>query len=312
MSYPVYYPIVGDTLPHLFDSFDGGTGASITMTGLAATDIEVYKDGSVTQRASDNGYVLLDTDGIDFDGITGIHGFSIDLNDNSDSGFYAVGPWYHVVISAITIDGQTINFVAYTFRILSATRGMAGTSLPDAVADAAGGVPISDTGGLNMDGTDTAVAGIQTDLDNATDGLSALKTLIDALQTDLDNGTDGLGALKTLIDTVNTDLSNGTDGLGALKTLIDALNDLSASEVNAEVVDVIDTDVSGEPAQGAPPVSASLRTKTDHLYKNWRNRKRQSATLWELYADNETTVDAKATVSDNGTVAIKQEIGTGP
>jgi len=69
----------------------------------------------------------------------------------------------------------------------------------------------------------TGTDGIQTDLDNATDGLGALKTLIDAIQTDLDNGTDGLGALKTLIDAVQTDLDNGTDGLGALLTAIQAV-----------------------------------------------------------------------------------------
>jgi len=75
-----------------------------------------------------------------------------------------------------------------------------------------------------VDTVDTVVDGIQTDLDNATDGLGALKTLIDAVQTDLDNGTDGLGALKTLVDALQTDLDNGTDGLGALKALIDTVD----------------------------------------------------------------------------------------
>ncbi|MDP4989357.1 MAG: hypothetical protein NWP54_04330, partial [Polaribacter sp.] len=32
--------------------------ASMTSTGLAVTDIEIYKNGSVTQRASDAGYAL--------------------------------------------------------------------------------------------------------------------------------------------------------------------------------------------------------------------------------------------------------------
>lgn len=93
------------------------SGASVTITGLAVTDIEIYKNGSVTQRASDNGYTLLDTDGIDFDGITGIHGFSVDLSDNSDSGFYSAGGQYVVVVSAITADSQTVSFVAAVFRI---------------------------------------------------------------------------------------------------------------------------------------------------------------------------------------------------
>ena len=87
MGCPVFYVISGDVLPIPFDTYDGGTGASSTMTGLAVTDIEIYKDGGTTQRASDNGYTLLDTDGIDFDGTTGIHGFSIDLSDNSAAGF---------------------------------------------------------------------------------------------------------------------------------------------------------------------------------------------------------------------------------
>lgn len=108
------------TLPIFFSSYGKTNGESITMSGLAVTDIEIYKGVSMTQRASDNGYALIDTDGIDIDGITGIHGFSVDLSDNSDSGFYAVGSFYTVVVSTITIDGQTVSFIAATFRIKAA------------------------------------------------------------------------------------------------------------------------------------------------------------------------------------------------
>lgn len=110
----------GSTLPITFSSYGKTDGESITMSGLAVTDIEVYKGTSMTQRASDNGYTLLDSDGIDIDGITGVHGFSISLSDNSDSGFYAVGSFYNVIVSTITIDGQTISFIAATFRIRAA------------------------------------------------------------------------------------------------------------------------------------------------------------------------------------------------
>jgi hypothetical protein len=120
MSYPVHYVPAGDVLPIFFDTYAGATGASVTMSGLAVTDIEIYKDGSVTQRASDAGYTLLDTDGIDFDGTTGIHGFSIDTGDNTDAGFYTVGAWFHVVVSAVTVDTQTVNFTAAAFRLMPA------------------------------------------------------------------------------------------------------------------------------------------------------------------------------------------------
>lgn len=108
------------TLPVLFASYGKTNGESITLSGLAVTDIEIYKGVSVTQRASDNGYTLMDTDGIDVDGVTGLHGFSIDLSDNSDAGFYAAGSYYTVVVSTVTIDSQTVTFIAARFRIVLA------------------------------------------------------------------------------------------------------------------------------------------------------------------------------------------------
>jgi len=67
-----------------------------------------------------------------------------------------------------------------------------------------------------------------------------------------------------------------------------------------------------EPAQGAPAVNATALVKLDYLYKNWRNRKVQSSSEFDLYADDAVTVDHKATFSDNGTTATKGEMGTGP
>lgn len=107
--------VYGSTVYVPFHTFDSN-GASITLTGLAVTDIEIYKNGSTTQRASDNGYTLLDTDGIDFDGITGIHGFSIDTADNSTAGFFGPGNEYFVVIASVTVDTRTVNFV-HSFSI---------------------------------------------------------------------------------------------------------------------------------------------------------------------------------------------------
>lgn len=66
------------------------------------------------------------------------------------------------------------------------------------------------------------------------------------------------------------------------------------------------------PGQAAPPLAPTAREVWSWMYKVFRNRKDQTSTLWQLYADNETTVDAKATVSDDGTTAIKQEVVTGP
>lgn len=113
--------VPASTTIYLFwTSHDGATGANEALTGLAATDIEIYKNGGTTQRASDAGYTLLDTDGIDFDGMTGVNGVSIDLSDNTDSGFYAVGSSYDVFINAVTIDAQTVIIHLASFRIVAA------------------------------------------------------------------------------------------------------------------------------------------------------------------------------------------------
>jgi hypothetical protein len=107
----------GSTIYIPFDTFAGSTGAPITLTGLAVADVKIYKDGGTTERASTAGFTLLDTDGIDFDSLTGIHGVSIDLADNTTASFYTAGSRYFVVIGDVTVDSQTLRFVAATFRI---------------------------------------------------------------------------------------------------------------------------------------------------------------------------------------------------
>lgn len=117
-------------LPFFFHTFNS-TGASVTISNFAIGDVLIYKGTSMTQRSSTNGIVLIDTDGVDLDSTTGIQGFSVDLSDNSDAGFYAVGSFYTVVVGPITVNANTVNFVAGTFRIMAA-EGTAGTPAVDA------------------------------------------------------------------------------------------------------------------------------------------------------------------------------------
>lgn len=141
----------GSVLPFPFTTYGKTNGESITLTGLATTDIEVYKGTSMTQRSSDAGYALMDTDGIDIDGVTGFHGFSIDTGDNTDSGFYAAGSYYTVLVSAITVDSQTVSFIAGTFRLVAA-ENTAGTPAVDAVR-LSGDATAADNAEAFFDGT---------------------------------------------------------------------------------------------------------------------------------------------------------------
>lgn len=109
----------GSVIPFHFPAY-GASGESLTFSGFAVTDIEIYKDTSMTQRASDNGYALLDTDGTDIDSMTGAGGFSVDTSDNSTASFYAPGSFYTVWVNSITINSQTVRFIAGTFRLVAA------------------------------------------------------------------------------------------------------------------------------------------------------------------------------------------------
>jgi hypothetical protein len=124
----------GATIYIPFGTYGKTNGESITASGFALADIKIYKDGSTTERASTAGYALLDTDGIDFDGLTGIHGFSVNLGDNTTSGFFAVGSRYWIVVGPITVDGQTINFVAAVFNIID-TAVTLNAAIADAILD---------------------------------------------------------------------------------------------------------------------------------------------------------------------------------
>lgn len=108
----------GSTIFVPFNTFDSNDpSASVAIAAFIVGDIEIYKDGAATTRASDSGYTLLDTDGIDFDGHVGIGGFSVDLADNDDNDFYTAGSRYFIVVGPTTVDAGVVNFVAATFEI---------------------------------------------------------------------------------------------------------------------------------------------------------------------------------------------------
>ena len=52
--------------------------------------------------------------------------------------------------------------------------------------------------------------------------------------------------------------------------------------------------------------------KVGFLYKAWRNKSTQTASEYDLFNNDESTVDQKATISDDGTTATKGEIASGP
>ena len=201
-----------------FASYDSN-GASVTLTGLATSDIEVYKNGSTTQRSSDAGYTV----STDFDTITGIHAISIDTSDNTDAGFFAAGNDYVVIISSVTIDSQTVSFVAGSFSIenrfmrgtdsaaLAADLATVDTNVDAILVDTGTSLP-ADIAALN----DLSAAQVNAEVDTAIAD-AALATA--ASLATVDANVDAI-----LVDTGTT-----------IPAQITGLNNLSAAQVNAEV-----------------------------------------------------------------------------
>lgn len=240
-----------------FDTFNAA-GASVTMTGLATTDIKIYKNGGTTERASQAGYTLLDTDGIDFDGITGIHGFSIDLADNTTAGFFSVGGFYWIVIDTVTVDSQVIKFIAASFRIVQAeaTAGypsvnaaLVGNASPETAAVIAAATWDLDATGHQTQGTFGQAIG---------DPVADTNTIFKAVVTDGTNATVGLdtAALLTAVNVIDDFLDTEiaaivtATGAAAIRTAL-GLASANLDTQLGTIDDFLDTEV------------AAIKAKTD-------------------------------------------------
>lgn len=116
--------------------------------------------------------------------------------------------------------------------------------------------------------------------------------------------------ITTIVDDTHT--SGVASVQGNVAGSVGSLATQAKADVKTEVVAALDTDTYAEPGQGAPAATASLVAKLGYLYKAWRNKSTETGSQYSLYDDAGTTVDQKATVSDDGTTATKGEIGTGP
>jgi hypothetical protein len=96
----------GQTIDFMWNSA-GANGASITRATNGT--ISVYKGNNTTQTTTG----VTDTE--DFDSLTGVHHCRIATTDS----FYVPRENYMVVLSAATIDGQTVNAVIAHFSILN-------------------------------------------------------------------------------------------------------------------------------------------------------------------------------------------------
>ena len=188
--------IEDDTIELTFNTFNS-SGASVTVTTFASTDVHVHKDGGLTQT---NAGVTI---AIDFDGVTGNHLITIATTD----AFYVTGSNYEVRVEGITVDGNLINAFIGSFSIEN--RFMRGTDSANTV------VPPTEA---QMNARTIVSANYLVEGDTL-----ARVTLVDTVTTNTDKNTIAAtdivsaGAITTLsgavvnVDTVDT-ATTVTDG----------------------------------------------------------------------------------------------------
>lgn len=150
-----------------------------------------------------------------------------------------------------------------------------------------------------FDPIDGNIAPSSTALSNAT-WTDAKAGYLDAAISDVKSKTDNLPS-----DPADESLIiAATDAISASIT---ALNNLSAAEINAELVDVLRTDA-GTELSAVPATTATLQEKIDFLFQYFRNKRTVTATTETLFKEDATTELGSATVSDDGSTFTKGEM----
>lgn len=276
-------------LAFMFSTFSSDDpSASVANSGIAVTDIEVYKNGVATTRASDAGYVLLDTDGINFAGHVGIGGFSIDIDNDTDAGFFAAGQEYDVVLASITVDGATINFHAGSFSI-----------------ERAGGVLALLKGTNSLSDIEGKVDTLTTTVGTAGDGLTAIPAAVDWLDGGrLDLILDIIAAdtttdIPALIATAQADLNliTGADGaVVATAGIVAASYAAGARDAAGQATDAEEAMADALLARNIAGGSNTGRIVTDSL-RIMRNRKAIAGGTLTVYQEDDSTAAWTAAVT---------------
>jgi hypothetical protein len=218
-----------------------------------------------------------------------------------DAATFAAG-----AINAAAIADGAIDAATFATGAITATTFAAGAINAAVVADGAIDAATFAAGAINA----AAIA------DGAIDAATFATGAITAGAIAADAITDAKVASDVTIASITGNVGGNVVGsvgsvAGNVTGSVGSVTGLAASDVKAQVVAALATDTYAEPGQGAPAATTTLAAKLNYLFKAWRNKSTQTATEYDLYADNGSTVDQKASFSDDATTATRGKIGTG-
>lgn len=209
----------GDTV-YIPLQFFNDSGASISIgSTLAVTDIELFRNGGIAQRATDSGYAILGDTG-NFDNRVGFKGISIELfNTSDDTGFFDIGSQYWVAIDSVTVDGRTVRFFPAVFEI---------------------GTPRANVVQINGD---TGSADVLTKATNGTGGVSfsAGINMNSSSDTGINDRLDKIYADTDAITVSGVNVSQVNSDTGAAAHLAQLADEYDTGRLPAEATATLDT-----------------------------------------------------------------------
>lgn len=305
----------------IVDSTDGTPETGVVFN-TAGIDIQYRREGAASTAITEATLAALTTAHTDGGFLHIGNGYyRLDLPDAACASG-VTGVLVHGTVTGMVVIGCYIQLVAVDL-FDSVRAGL--TALPNAAADGAGGLPISDAGGLDVDAklanTNEVTAARMGALTDWIDG-GRLDLLLDAIKAVTDLLPNG-GALNDLsaaqvnaeVDTalntaipVSPTAGSVNDVLADLDAVlpVTTISSLTAANVNTEVVDVLETDTHAE-ASGVLAATSSLKDRLVWLSTLARNKVTQTATTQTLRNDADSGNIATSTLSDDGTTFTRGE-----
>jgi hypothetical protein len=304
---------------------NSGVGASITRSTNGT--VAVYKSADLTQTTTG----VTDAEDQDF---TGNHIASIVTTDS----FYATGTDFFVKVSAMTVDGQTVNATLCHFSIERIQRApviVTGTAVVKDGVSVILTIPLVKTSGkpytgllfnstgmvaeycranaastctsITLTGTcslGTFTSGCLLEKDT-TAGLYQIHVPDAAFATGTDRGTITVSGVAGMVPTIIPyELVNV--GLAAISTTLGT----PVSSIAADIAAITGTSIP-ELTQAAPSATPTIYQAIMALYMAFRNQ--TLTTSGQIsYSNDAGTVLFKCTLADNGTTFTKSECVTGP
>ncbi len=321
-----------------FNTFDSNDpSASVTITNLAASDVEVWKNG-VVQTTPGAGVTLTLNIGTN----NGSHLIAVDTSNTTDAGWFATGNDYQVRINGTTVDGATINAWVGSFSIQNRfMRGTDSAALASVLGAAVGATISADIADLPTVAEFEARTIVSADYVVVGDTIAGV-TLVTTTTTNSDMvGTNSAALASVLgaavgasisadIAAVKAETASIQTETTALDTLTKAAGDgdlaavlldtaeigtagagLTNITINAASVTAVWAKAMSDLAQGAPSATASVLVAINYIYEFLRNKTTTTATLITVMKDDGSTGLVKSTISDDGTTFTKGEFITG-